>query len=234
MEVLRKSMSIAFDKYNPNVKYPKLLEGVKNITDLRKLVEKKPFEDIKLFAVEAALTIKEQNKNEDEYHAIIRRSKIIVSEDVDTDLVLNVGTSHFHKGNENDDVIITNDFAGFFSESSNGIDPNLTEEELYILFVAATRAKNHLYIPKRMYENYLQLRFYFNNDHENEIDDIDLSNHEYHQKTDNAESSDDEEDKQNIVTQTQSQILIAMDTYETPKKKKSPKSTNKNKRQKKK
>ena len=71
-----------------------------------------------------------------------------------------------------------------------------------------------------MHENYLQLRFYFNNDHENEIDDIDLSNHEYHQKTDNAESSDDKEDEQNIVTQTQNQNLIAMDMYETPKKKK--------------
>eukprot|EP00957_Ditylum_brightwellii_P034868 2642032-Ditylum_brightwellii.AAC.1 len=65
-------MSIAFDKYNPNVKYPKILKGVKNITDLRKLFEKKPFQDIKLCAVEAALIIKGQNRNEDEYDAIIR------------------------------------------------------------------------------------------------------------------------------------------------------------------
>eukprot|EP00957_Ditylum_brightwellii_P135327 10319190-Ditylum_brightwellii.AAC.1 len=65
-------MSIGFDKHNPNVKYPKILKGVKNITDVCKLVEKKPFQDIKLFVVDAALIIKEQDRNEDEYDAIIR------------------------------------------------------------------------------------------------------------------------------------------------------------------
>ena len=43
-----------------------------------------------------------------------------------------VDTTHIYKGSENNDVILTNDFACFFNEGSSGLDNNFWDKELYI------------------------------------------------------------------------------------------------------
>ena len=124
---------------------------------------------------------------------------------------MKVGTLHFHKGNECDDVILTNNFVNFFSKSTGGLDPNLNKEQLYILFVAITRARKILYISKLLNANYKQLKEFFRHDNnitndgkENEVEEDYISNHE-NKSADDLNTTDTEDhsiNNKNTITKS--------------------------------
>ena len=54
-------------------------------------------------------------------------------------------------------VLLASEFTCFFSDKGV-LNPRMIEEELYILFVAVTRAKHTLFIPEKTHGRFYMLR----------------------------------------------------------------------------
>ena len=74
------------------------------------------------------------------------------------DITFRVGTAHRYKGEESEIVFLMDGFCQIFDAATNKINPNLTEEELYVLFVALTRAKKYLFLTSAMKEDFDRLQ----------------------------------------------------------------------------
>lgn len=73
----------------------------------------------------------------------------IVKDESYADVVFS--TAHQYKGCESDYVLISNDFADYCNFSNNKIKyQNYSYEEINIIFVALTRARQHLYIQNEI------------------------------------------------------------------------------------
>ena len=98
--------------------------------------------------------------NED-YDTIIARARNILKNGAIAKFIFDVRTTHHHKGSEVKYVILVDGFVPLFDEIGCGMNKNLTEEELYIVFTAMTCAMERLYLPKSIYDDFKRLRFYF-------------------------------------------------------------------------
>ena len=75
-------------------------------------------------------------------------------------IALNLGTAHYHKEKDSDSLLLISDYTIFFYDTG-GPNPQLNEEELYMIIVAITReARKWLYIPKNIYIEFKLLRSY--------------------------------------------------------------------------
>ena len=76
-------------------------------------------------------------------------------------LIFDVRTTHHHKSAEDKYVILVDCLVPLFDEVGCGMNKNLTEEELYIIFTAMTCAMEIFYQPKSIYDDFKRLRLHF-------------------------------------------------------------------------
>ena len=65
-------------------------------------------------------------KLETAYEDIIRYPKKIISHHLPENITLNLGTVHYHKGVESDNLLMMSYYTSFFNDT-NGLNPQLNE-----------------------------------------------------------------------------------------------------------
>ena len=68
------------------------------------------FTGIRLSGIEAVIVIYDVGKSETEYENIMRCSKNIISQCLPVRITLNMSTTHYHKGEESDKVLLMSDY----------------------------------------------------------------------------------------------------------------------------
>ena len=152
-----------YDRYNENGLNPSILHNVLMEGDIRDMIKERPFPDNRYMGIESEMYVKDARKTYIEYEDLIKRPKVQFSPVSNTTVTWRVGTSHYFKGKESEIVLLVYEFTFFFSNKSV-LNPRMIEEELYILFVAVTRAKHTLFIPEKTHGQFYMLRhhLYYN------------------------------------------------------------------------
>ena len=84
--------------------------------------------------------IYDMGKSETEYYDIMRSYEKIISQHFSDRTTLNLGTEDYYKGKESENTLLMSDCTCFFTDTG-GINPRLTEEELYMMAVDVTWKK---------------------------------------------------------------------------------------------
>lgn len=106
-------------------------------------------------AVDSALALyeKDNHQRQDGFKFVLAKCHQLLNlgrtYNLSADYLFECGTAHKFKGAEYDHVLLEEGFAAIFDSTGN-INEKLTEEELYVMFVAATRARRNLYLPSSM------------------------------------------------------------------------------------
>ena len=97
----------------------------KSLHNIRGIISEWTFSGKRLYGFETPISIDYMGKSETEYDNNMRCSKYIISHYLSAHIIFNLGTVHYNKGNELENVLLISDYTSFFAEKN----PQLTEEE---------------------------------------------------------------------------------------------------------
>ena len=150
MEVLQRSTEIWNGICVENTRYHAVINGSKSLQDLYDIISEQHLSDLCLSDVETDIIIHDMGNPETEYENIMIWSKMIISQPFSERITLNIGTVHYYKEKDSDNVFLFS-ILYYFLHWHKWNNPQFTGEELYIMFIVIAWTRKWLYIYMSIY-----------------------------------------------------------------------------------